>query len=235
MSFPISPTNGQQATVNGITYQYGVVHNSWTRVPGIANTIVASGNITAANFITAGNVSALGNITGGTGNLGALSVSGNISANDITAIGNLSGTISSSSQPYITELGTLDSLGVTGNVSVGNLTTLGNVGATYFIGNGSQLTGISTTTSEIFNGNSNVAIDSAGANITMDVNGQSNVVVISPGSIFVNGIFASPKTLTSNVQMAEDATSMVISPLTIANGYSMSVPTSSTVYIWTPS
>jgi len=320
MAFPTTPINGQQATVNGITYQYASATNSWARVPGIANTIVASGNITAANFITAGNVSALGNVTVGnlisngsivslgnitgtnlvaTGNaeiIGNLSVdsisastlSGLLTTNgqpNITSVGNLStltvignvgagnvittavqaitlqGSIVTNAQPNITAVGTLSSLTVSGNLaagniasdfifgtlstaaqpnitSVGTLTSLsvtGNVSANYFIGNGSQLTGISTTTSEIFNGNSNVAIDSAGANVTMDVNGDANTVVISPGSIFVNGIFASPKTITSNVQMAADSTAMVISPLTIANGYSMSVPTSSTVYIWIPS
>jgi hypothetical protein len=37
------------------------------------------------------------------------------------------------------------------------------------------------------------------------------------------------------VQMAADSTAMIISPLTIASGYSMSIPTSSTVYVWIPS
>lgn len=195
---------------------------------------LGAGNISATNISGTLTTAAQPNITS-VGNLTSLNVTSNVSVGNVIATGNLSGTISSPSQPYITDLGTLNSLGVAGNVSVGNLTTLGNVDANYFIGNGSQLTGISTTTSEIFNGNSNVSIDSAGANVTMDVNGDANTVVISPGSIFVNGIFASPKTITSNVQMAADSTSMVISPLTIANGYSMSIPTSSTVYIWIPS
>jgi hypothetical protein len=44
MSFPISPTNGQIATVNGITYVYATATNSWTRVPSntISNTANAS-------------------------------------------------------------------------------------------------------------------------------------------------------------------------------------------------
>ena len=64
MSFPTTPTNGQQSVVNGITYQYASATNSWTRVPGIAGNISASGNVTAANFLTVGTVSATGNITG---------------------------------------------------------------------------------------------------------------------------------------------------------------------------
>lgn len=33
MAFPTSPTNGQTATVNGITYSYSSTTNSWARVP----------------------------------------------------------------------------------------------------------------------------------------------------------------------------------------------------------
>jgi hypothetical protein len=131
-----------------------------------------------------------------------------------------------------------------GNVIAGNLNSnaavtgvtgvfSGNVSANYFIGNGSQLTGIAVTS--ISNGNSNVAISSAGANVTMGITGTANTVVISPGSIFVNGLFVSPKTITSNVQMAADSSAIVVSPLTIGNGYTMSIPTSSTVYVWIPS
>jgi hypothetical protein len=32
MAFPTSPTNGQQATVNGITYTYSTTTNSWARL-----------------------------------------------------------------------------------------------------------------------------------------------------------------------------------------------------------
>ena len=32
MAFPTSPTNGQQVTINNLTYQYSSVTNSWGRV-----------------------------------------------------------------------------------------------------------------------------------------------------------------------------------------------------------
>ena len=51
MSFPISPTNGQQATVNGITYTYSTTYGTWTRVPndvGQAST-TANAAFTKAN------------------------------------------------------------------------------------------------------------------------------------------------------------------------------------------
>lgn len=173
----------------------------------------AVGNVDLGDYgLTAGYVTATGNVIAG--NLATSGSGGNISgANVIFA------------NTFIASSG----------INTVTLTATGNATANYFIGNGSQLTGISTTTSEIFNGNSNVAISSAGANITIDVNGETNTVVISPGSIFVNGLFVGPKTITSNVQMAADSSAMAISPLTIASGYSMSIPTSSTVYVWTPS
>ncbi len=34
MSFPTSPTNGQTAVVNGITYEYASASGSWTRILG---------------------------------------------------------------------------------------------------------------------------------------------------------------------------------------------------------
>jgi len=65
MAFPTSPTNGQQSVVNGITYQYASATNSWTRIGGTANTIIATGNITAGNLVSVGTVEAAGTVTAG--------------------------------------------------------------------------------------------------------------------------------------------------------------------------
>jgi len=46
MSFPTSPVNGQQATVNGITYVYISTKNAWNRATGSFSVI---GDITLAN------------------------------------------------------------------------------------------------------------------------------------------------------------------------------------------
>jgi hypothetical protein len=54
MSFPLSPTNNQIATLNGINYQYNSATTSWTRV--------------AAQATTFGNLTIGGNVTIGTGN-----------------------------------------------------------------------------------------------------------------------------------------------------------------------
>jgi hypothetical protein len=104
MTFPTSPTNNQQTTLNGIVYQYASATASWTRVAGIA----------------------------------------------------------------------------------GNISATGNISASYFIGNGSQLTGISGV-STLVNGNSNVNIASANANITMSVSGVSNVAVFTSTGVSISG------------------------------------------------
>jgi hypothetical protein len=37
MSFPASPQNGQQVSVNNITYSYNSTNNTWTRVTGVGS------------------------------------------------------------------------------------------------------------------------------------------------------------------------------------------------------
>ena len=56
MAFPTSPTNGQRAVVNGITYQYATTTNSWTRVPGIGNSLSLTGTLSAQIVSTSGNI-----------------------------------------------------------------------------------------------------------------------------------------------------------------------------------
>lgn len=59
MAFPTSPTNGQTATVNGITYTYSTTYGTWTRVPAPGNiavnidTFVGDGNTTNFTMSTA--------------------------------------------------------------------------------------------------------------------------------------------------------------------------------------
>jgi len=188
----------------------------------VTGLISATGNVTG-NYILgngaflSGVITSVANINNGTSNVTVVSSGGNITVG----------------------------VGGTGNVAVfastganitGTLNATGNVAGSYFIGDGSLLTNLpSQAGNAITNGTSNVAITTPAGNVTVGVNGTANTVVISPGSIFVNGVFATPKTITSNVQIAADSSAMVISPLTIGNGYSMTIPTSSTVYVWIPS
>jgi hypothetical protein len=103
--------------------------------------------------------------------------------------------------------------------------------AGYFVGNGSLLTGISGGSGNgqaIVNGNSNVAISTAGGNVTIGINGTGNVVTVSQTSLFVNGVIATPRTLSANITIQSNVSAMMVSPLTIPSGLSISVPSSST-------
>ena len=72
MAFPTTPTNGQIATVNGITFSYTSSTNSWTRVSAALYNIA---NIVIASNANVGNLNAINNVTGSTGNF-----SGNVFA-----------------------------------------------------------------------------------------------------------------------------------------------------------
>ena len=72
MAFPTTPTNGQIATVNGITFSYTSATNSWTRVSSALTNIA---NIVITSNANAGNINAINNVTGSTGNF-----SGNVFA-----------------------------------------------------------------------------------------------------------------------------------------------------------
>jgi hypothetical protein len=88
-------------------------------------------------------------------------------------------------------LATAGTVSATGDLTGGNIATAGTVSATgnitgdYFFGNGSQLTGIDTNL--IKNGDSNVRILTANGNISMDVDGTSNVVVVTQSGIDITG------------------------------------------------
>jgi hypothetical protein len=111
MAFPSSPTNGQQATVGNVIYQYTTATNSWTKILGSVGDFSAVGNITGGNVISLGLVTAVGNLSGayvlgngsqltglpeqyGNANVAAYlpTYTGNIGAGNITAsTGNITG------------------------------------------------------------------------------------------------------------------------------------------------
>ena len=99
--------------------------------------------------------------------------------------------------------------------------------AGYFVGNGSLLTGISGGSGNgqaIVNGTSNVSIGTANANVTIGISGTGNVVIVSQTSLFVNGVIATPRTLSANITVQANVSAMMVSPLTIPNGLSITVP-----------
>lgn len=106
--------------------------------------------------------------------------------------------------------------------------------AGYYYGNGAFLTGISGGSGNgqaIVNGTSNVAITTANGNVTIGINGTGNVVVISQSQMLVNGAIATPRTLSANVVIGANVSAMMISPLTIPGGLSITVPGTSTFQV----
>ena len=68
--WPVSPTNGQTTTVNGIVYTYNTTQTAWVRT-GTSST----GDITGANGTFSGNLTVTGNAN--VGNLGTAQVLAN--------------------------------------------------------------------------------------------------------------------------------------------------------------
>jgi hypothetical protein len=102
--------------------------------------------------------------------------------------------------------------------------------AGYFVGNGALLTGIaggSGNGQAIVNGTSNVAISTANGNVIIGINGIGNVVTVSQTSLFVNGVITTPRTLSTSIDIQNNVSAMMVSPLTIPDGLSISVPSSS--------
>lgn len=135
MAFPTTPTNGQQYTVNGTTYQWNNSNGTWdkvgttTAVPtaifnGNSNvTVAANSNVTVsvagnANVLTVTGTGIVSNLTG--------NLTGNVNGD---VVGNLTGTASSAinaetvtiaAQPNITSLGTLTSLSLSSPLTAAN-------------------------------------------------------------------------------------------------------------------
>ena len=181
-----------------------------------SGTVSATSNVTGGNILTAGIVSSTSNITGG--NIltaGIVSASGNI----LTA-----GIVSASGNIYTSSTLHVDiDVNVGGNISTTNLTgtgvsVIGNITGSYVFGNGSQLTGITTATAtNISNGTSNVSVVSANSNITVAVNGTSNVIVFASTGEYVTGVVSA----TGNVTGGNILTSGLISATSKITGSSL--------------
>ena len=146
MSFPVSPVNGQQANINGITYTYSTSLSAWSVSTSVSNTFVninVSNNVNSANLLATGLASVTGNVTGG--NLltaGLISAVGSITTGgDHSLVGNIVDTgalwINTSSNGNITlnpngtgQVNIPVVLSVTGNVTGGNILTSGVMSST---------------------------------------------------------------------------------------------------------
>ena len=84
------------------------------------------------------------------------------------------------------------------------------------------------------NGTSNFNIATANGNATITVNGFSDTAVFGVNSLAIGGVFSTPKTINSNVQVAEAVNAVAISPLTVGELGNIFVPDDSTFTIFTP-
>ena len=211
----IVPNLSNVRNLGSPTNRWSTIYTSMLDISGninFANVTVTSlnvvGNVTAQNVnannnVTAQNVSAVGNVVGG--NIlfgdGVVSGTGNIYANKIFA--NIQGNIDAAGNLYEVQFNTTgDQLGassnftfdntsnvltVTGEIEAQTITATGNVTSDgYFLGNGALLTGIITSVANINNGTSNVAIPVANGNVTVSVNGTSNVATFTSTGLDVD-------------------------------------------------
>jgi filamentous hemagglutinin len=192
-------TGGNLAT-GGTTSAAGTITGGNLATGG---TVSSTGTVTGGNIATGGTVSATGNITAGASSffIGNGSQLTGVTASSVDANALTGNTLSSNVVfSSLTTVGTLVDLSVTGTATTGNLATAGTVSATgnvtgnFFLGNGSQLTGIDTNL--IKNGSSNVRILTANGNISMDVNGTSNVIVVTDTGLDVTGTVSSSGNVT---------------------------------------
>jgi len=136
----------------------------------------------------------------------------------------------------ISSAGTSNVLTVTSSGAniAGTISATGNVTGNYILGNGALLTGVITSVANINNGTSNVTVVSSGGNVTVGIGGYSNVAVFGTNSLSLGGPFATPKTINSNVLIANAVNAVLISPVTIGALGNIFVPTDSTLTIFTP-
>ena len=89
MSFPISPTNGQLALLNGITYTFNSTDNAWVRAVGAltATAYLAISDSTVSTSTTTGALT----VTGGVGIGGDINFSGNLYQNGVLFTGSSGG------------------------------------------------------------------------------------------------------------------------------------------------
>ena len=169
------------------------------------------GNVASANYFSGTlTTSAQPNITS-VGTLNGVNVFGTSNLGNLVTANYFNGTLVTAAQPNITSLGTLSSLTVSGNIISDNA-ALGNAAAAnFFIGDGGFLSNVVVAAnSQILSGTSNVRIYTPDGNVTVSVNGNSNVAVItnlaanfnidvnSNGNILANNI-TSNNTITANV------------------------------------
>jgi hypothetical protein len=205
-----------------------VVANNLSATTGIsagAGGVTATGNIRGGNLVSDGVISATGNLTttdifattvSASGNItGAnLNVGGVANTNSVTAVT----TVSAGGNVTGGNINTGGQVSAIGNViganvnSTGLVVAAGNVVAgSFFVGDGGFLSNITiaanVAVTQLANGTSNWTIRGSGGNITGDVAGTSNVVIITTNTMTVTGLVS----VTGNVTGGNITTAGLVS------------------------
>jgi len=202
--FPTSPTNGQQANVGNITYQYNSTANAWNRVGTTVTqlidgiTVNITGNINATGtgqqtFIgrisTGGNVAATGNILGASMIAsGSIVANGNITGGNLTTVGTITSTLLNVATQIAVGASTFTPTQLsTYNVVASNAVTAPYGALTTVIASNIVTTNINSTTASF----SGLVSASANANVTGNVNtGNVNAIGNVAGTyVLGNGAF----------------------------------------------
>jgi hypothetical protein len=179
----------------GNTLSSNVLFSSITGLGNLSNLTVV-GNTTSGNLITTGNVT--GNYFIGNGSLiTGIFIAGSTGGAIISGTSNVVVADSSNVTVSVAGVSNVATWTATGQYITGALSATGNITGNHIIGNGALLTNINATVSNINLGTSNVTVVSPGGNITVGVNGTSNVVYWSSTGEYITGLL--DVSLTANV------------------------------------
>ena len=176
MAFPTSPTNGQQANINGITYTYSSAATAWTVSTSVSNTFVSinvSANVNSGNVLATGLISATGNITGG-------NVLGGANVNATTHTGT---TVSVTANVTGGNILTGGLISAAGNISANNATFTSNQTLSYGTANGV----IYLDSSKVLTTGSALVFD--GTNFSTTGTATATKLIPTGTSVTGNGVF----------------------------------------------
>ena len=170
MSFPLSPTNGQQTVLNGITYTYGSVSNLWTRLPGsfTATTFLAISSSTQSTSTATGALV----VSGGVGVGGSVNIGGTVTGGGIRST-------STSTPPASPTVG--DIWYITGTDVIARFTNDGTTSAWV------DITGPTIANSVIASSASGTAASGTGTTTTFVISNITNSTGTTSGALVVAG------------------------------------------------
>ena len=137
MAFPSSPTNGQTATVNSISYVYNSTTNAWTR------TFSSSPNLYIVGNVNAGNVTANSGTASTSTTTGALVVTGGVGISGALYIAN-TGDVSANLGTATTNITTLFGNAATQAISITSLATGANANTAAYLPSVTTLAGLTS-------------------------------------------------------------------------------------------